>query len=143
MLLSWRLKFPDEKTSPKAPINPKMTPIIFIHRKPSLKNKRPITTVKRGTSEFNIPVKELLICVWANGNRYAGMPLPKSPAMHNLHHWCFFIFRKFLNRIGDKNIAEIRILSEATCDQLKERSPFFIKMNELPQINAKHISRVH
>jgi hypothetical protein len=91
-----------------------VTPMILSHLKPSLKKVRPITTVKRGTNEFNIPVNELLISVCANGNKNAGIPLPSKPAIAIGPHWFDFIFLKFLTIIGDRKINEITILKDAT-----------------------------
>ena len=105
---------PDENTRPRAPIKPKTTPVIFIHRKPRLKKSRPITTVNNGTSEFSMPVNELLIWVCAKGNRYAGIPLPKSPAMQIFHHCVDLICLKFRTKMGERKTAEITILNEAT-----------------------------
>ena len=142
---SWLLKeiSPVVVSKPKAPIKPTITPANFNQRKLSLKKSSPTTTVKRGTNEFSMPVRELLMWVWASGNRKAGIPLPNKPATKTLHHWSFLIFMKFWTIIGERKRKEIRILKDATCSGLYDKSPFFIKIKELPQTNARKKSKTH
>jgi hypothetical protein len=59
-----------------APISPKIIPIRFEIFHFDLKTNVAITKVKRGTSEFKIPINELSSVVWALVNKNAGIPFP-------------------------------------------------------------------
>lgn len=45
--------------------------------------------------------------------------------------------------MGDINKVEITILKDATWSHEKESNPFFIRINELPQTNARNNNMVH
>ena len=108
------ISIPFETTNPNAPSNPIKTPKNFPLCTGSLKIKMPKINVKKGVSEFNIPAKELVICVSANVNKKAGIPLPNTPTTVKYFHLSAATFLMCLNKKGSKNKNEIAILSAAT-----------------------------
>jgi hypothetical protein len=97
--------------------------------------------VNSGVRELSIPARELLILVWALVNNKAGMAKPSTPA--TMREGMFFLEStlKFLMMKGDTNRKLKNILRAATWKLLKDSRPFFIRINELPQI-IERTSRV-
>ena len=94
-----------------------------------------------GTSEFKIPAVALLICVWAFANRKAGKAFPNN-ATAKMGIIIFLLIKNtFLKHNGINVSHAIAILSKAISYSLNTNSDFLIRINELPQINDKEISR--
>ena len=98
-------------------------------------------SVNNGVREFSMPASELLIRVSALVNRKAGIAKPRIPTITS--EGIFFPERIFIFLIinGKTNKKLKKILSAATWILLKDSRPFFMRMNELPQI-IERISKV-
>jgi len=124
--------------APQRPIN---KPASWLLLTLFLNKKTAIIKVKIGTSAFNIPTSELSSCVCALVNRKAGIPFPNKPTMIMGRMWCFCILNIFFQTNGKRLSQAMLILSCATSRSLKTISPFFIRINELPQMKARRISK--
>ena len=92
-----------------------------------------------GVNAFRIAVIELSISVSAIANRYAGINVPKKEVNAMYFHFCLGILGKLLKPITNKKIAAKIIRNDPNCIADKPTRPFFININELPQINASVI----
>src|SRR5882724_1306051 len=102
----------------------------------------PTMNVKSGVREFNIPVKELLRCVSANGKRIAGIPLPSQPDATRYFHFSLGTLPNDFIRNGAMQRNAANILIAPISKGVKESSPRFMRINELPQTRARMVMRV-
>ena len=119
------------------PINPMATPKIWVGLKVILKNKIPKMRVLRGVKELIIELTVLEMCCCAIANKNAGINEPTIAVKVIYFHLEAGITYKFLNPIINKNVAAKTIRSAPTCMGESPKSPFLIRINELPQIRAK------
>jgi hypothetical protein len=99
--------------------------------------------VKNGVKLFRIPATELGIFVCAKVNRNAGKKLPRSPEIAKKWVFCLFNFLILLIENGSITNAPKKILIDATCVYEKANNPFFMRINDPPQINARKIIATH
>ena len=97
--------------------------------------------VNMGTKAFRMPTSELSNWVCALVNKKAGIPFPNSPTMIMGSMWCLFILVILFQTNGKRLNQAIPILSCATSKSLNTIKPFFIRIKELPQMNARRISK--
>jgi hypothetical protein len=92
---------------------------------------------------FSIDASELGIWLSPKANIKAGKKFPIIPTVKNKIK--FFLLRVFilLMAMGRKNINAKHIRRAADCAGVYARSPFFIKMNELPHISDIKIIAIH
>jgi len=90
--------------------------------------------VNSGVSAFKIPARVLVIRVSAIQNKKAGMKLPANPETKMRRYNFFGILRNACKAKGNKTIPALRIRIEATWYGVRDFIPYFIRMNELPQI---------
>src|SRR5574343_63467 len=123
-----------------APNNPSTTPTIFCMPNFCLKNTAATINVNRGVKQFNTPAVELFNFVCAVAKSNAGKPLPRSPTKVIIPYFLNGIFQICFNVRGNKHKNEKNIRIVATCAALYTFNPFFIKINELPQIKESKIN---
>ena len=99
--------------------------------------------VNSGVRELSIPARLLSICVCALVNRYAGIPFPMTPTIMSDTIFFLLIFRILLKRNGVRNKKVKNIRKEATWLLVYDSRPFFIKINEVPQIKARKSNNAH
>ena len=123
------------------PVNAIKMPYNCFLKNVLLKIVTPTSKVNNGVNEFKIPAMLLSTCVCADAKRNAGMALPTKPTMARKGKSAFLTLRSAGNEKGKKKSAAMPMRHAATCAGLSIdspvwlRSPFFIRMKELPQIN--------
>ena len=95
--------------------------------------------VKTGVSEFSIPAKELFMCVSAIANKIAGARLEIIPRVKSCFQFSLNNGPRFFIAMENKTILAKTILNVPTWTGEYARSPFLIRIKELPQIKARKI----
>ena len=131
------------KISIEAPINPSVTPMTWVLVEVILNIASPIRTVFKGTKEFKIETIPLSTSVSANANRKDGKNVPKNPVTIIHFHWWLSIVLRDLNPIIKINSADITVLKLPNCKGERPRSPFLIKIKELPHVIANSKRKNH
>jgi hypothetical protein len=100
-----------------------------------------MSNTNTGVSELTIPVTALSSWVCANAKRKAGIKLPIKPDINIRRRYFLSILRSQANAKGNINREADNIRIEATCVAVYTVRPFLIKINELPQMIVKRISK--
>ena len=124
------------KISIEAPTKPSITPKTWVLVEVILKTARPIRTVFKGTKEFRIETIPLSTSVSANANKKDGKNVPINPVIIIHFHWWLWIVLRDLNPIVKINNEDITVLKLPNWKGERPKRPFFIKIKELPQVNA-------
>ncbi len=125
------------KLKPIVPMKPIIIPATCIPEISNLKKYIATSRVNKGERALRIPVSELSSFVSANAKRTAGIKLPTSPVKKINLYFSLLTCLICLTANGRKNKKANEILMVPTCEGVNTSSPFFIKMNELPQINER------
>ena len=96
--------------------------------------------VHNGEMVLSIPATELSMCCCAVVKRKAGIKTPINPDKNNLEVCVDRVSFHFKMARGSKMIPATVTRREATSPGEKTTRPFFISMNDVPQISAS-ISR--
>ena len=124
------------KISIEAPTKPIITPKTWVLDVAILKTASPIRTVFNGTKEFKTETTPLSTSVSANANRKEGKKVPINPVITiHFHWWVSIVFRDW-NPIEKINKEDNTALKLPNCKGERSKRPFFIKIKELPQVNA-------
>jgi hypothetical protein len=131
------------------PIEPINAPNNCMAVRRCAKIKKPKIIVKIGVKLFIIPAKPEEIPVSAYVNRKAGKKLPQKPTIAKSNKSFFaFSLRKFTIDNGSKALEAINIRRAPTCaaekmgDWSSENIPFFIRMKELPHMQARSNNKI-
>ena len=98
--------------------------------------------VHKGETVLRIPATELSMWRWAAVNRNAGTKTPMSPDRNNLEMCAVLISFHFMTARGSNIKLATVIRSDATSLEEKTINPFFIRMNDVPQIRANVSRRI-
>jgi len=124
-----------------APKNERRIPKIAYPRKRWVKNNAPRIIVHNGDSVFKIPARELFNFVCAKAKRKAGINIPINPEINNLKGSPGF--NSFIrgNANGNKKMEAAVTRKAPTTSGENTLSPCLIRMNEVPQIRDKTMSK--
>jgi hypothetical protein len=98
-------------------------------------------SVNIGVSEFIIPAIELLILVCAVANKKAGIKMPIMPDRNGFQYWVAGSAFKFRKANGNSTIDAAVTRRAPTSSGANTSKPFFMRMNDVPQMIDKMIRR--
>jgi hypothetical protein len=99
--------------------------------------------VFKGVNEFNIALIELSNLVSAIENKNAGINVPNNAVKAMYFHFCLGIYFNELNPIERRNNPAKIILKAPNWKGVNPTNPRFIRINELPHINANSNKKNH
>ena len=94
-----------------------------------------------GDSELRMPLTALPLLVMERAKRNAGAPLPKIPICSMVKYFCRGIVRNAFSAKGAEHKNEMLIRSDASSRGVKPKSPFLIRIYEVPQMTVRRKRR--
>ena len=125
------------------PENPSRKPVIWYEFTLNLNSSTAKIRVNKGDNAFSIPVSELSSLVWASANNTAGTKLLINPVKAMNFQSLAGILFNLLNANGSITRKAKVIRNVPTCSGVKYSSPFFMRINELPQITDNISNNIH